>query len=92
MSRKGEDGTGEGEGYYWLDYTKKYLCGKDFSWIGCFFIIESYRETNIVAVPNFGIVFEVDCDGCGTCNGAFLGQEGKPTYFLGEKLNDARKK
>jgi len=49
------------------------------------------EKPNLVP-PNSGKVFQVDCDVSGTKIGATLSQERRPTTFLNENLNHAKKK
>jgi hypothetical protein len=41
----------------------------------------------VLSLPNFGKVFEVDCDANITMIGSMLTQEDKPISFFNEKLN-----
>ena len=46
----------------------------------------------MLALPNFSKVFQVDCDASGSAIEAMSSQEGEPIAYLGENLNDAKKK
>ena len=46
----------------------------------------------VLALPDFGKVFQVDYDANGTTIGAMHWQEGKLIALFNEKLNDAKKK
>ena len=46
----------------------------------------------ILVLLNFDKLFEVECDASMTGVRAILNQEGKPTTFFIEKLNDSRQR
>ncbi|GKV53725.1 hypothetical protein SLEP1_g60242, partial [Rubroshorea leprosula] len=71
------------------------LKGDKFSWSGK--AQQSFEElkrklteTSILALPNFNLMFEVDCDASNVGIGAVLSQEGRPIAFFNEKLNDTK--
>ncbi|GKV27101.1 hypothetical protein SLEP1_g36308 [Rubroshorea leprosula] len=73
------------------------LKGDKFSWSGK--AQRSFEElkrkltkTSVLALPNFDLMFEVDCDASNVGIGAVLSQEGRPIAFFSEKLNDTKLK
>lgn len=53
---------------------------------------DKLSTTPILALPNFDILFEVECDVSVISIGGVLSKEGKPAKFFSEKLNDVRRK
>ncbi|GKV35062.1 hypothetical protein SLEP1_g43380 [Rubroshorea leprosula] len=71
------------------------LKGDKFSWSGK--AQQSFEElkrklteTSILALPNFDLMFEVDCDASNVGIGVVLSQEGRAIAFFSEKLNDTK--
>ena len=46
----------------------------------------------VLAVPDFYVMFEVDCDASGVGIRAILAQYNRPLAYLSEKLSDAKRK
>ncbi|GKV14200.1 hypothetical protein SLEP1_g25103 [Rubroshorea leprosula] len=71
------------------------LKGDKFSWSGK--AQQSFEElkrklteTFVLALPNFDLMFEVDCDASNVGIGVVLSQEGRSIAFFSEKLNDTK--
>jgi hypothetical protein len=78
-----------------LDMVKKRH--KYFKWIEeakkIFRILkENTTEQLILVLPDFGKMFQVQCDASGVAIGAVLRQENKHVAYFNEKLNDTKRK
>ena len=51
---------------------------------------QKVTETLVLALPNIGKVFQVDCDVSGLAIGAVLSQEGRPIALFSEKLDESK--